>query len=118
MACEESCILAGALAWLALRIWLARRNIHIACLKTTARSKPSYMRTARVFHALTAALLVALCAAPARTAKAQAPMPTPVRQERGNLVLEGIPAPRIQEPRRAEKFATALPIFHCSIPRP
>src|ERR1700687_4360643 len=107
MACEESCILAGALAWLALRIWLARRNIHIACLKTTARSKPSYMRTARVFHALTAALLVALCAAPARTAKAQAPMPTPVRQERGNLVLEGIPAPDPALAARLERYLHA-----------
>jgi acetyl esterase/lipase len=65
------------------------------------------MRTARVFHALTAALLVALCAAPARTGKAQAPMPTPVRQERGNLVLEGIPAPDPALAARLERYLHA-----------
>jgi dipeptidyl aminopeptidase/acylaminoacyl peptidase len=50
------------------------------------------MRTARAFFATTVALLAALCTAPARAADFAARLPTPVHQERGNLILEGIPA--------------------------
>ena len=49
------------------------------------------MRTALVFPALTLALLAGLYGARARAADAPGRMATPVHQERGNLVLEGIP---------------------------
>jgi dipeptidyl aminopeptidase/acylaminoacyl peptidase len=65
------------------------------------------MRTARLFTALILAQLVALCAASGPTAQAQAQMPTPVHQERGNLVLEGIPAPDAALAERLERYLHA-----------
>jgi len=65
------------------------------------------MRTALVFPALTIAVLAALCCAPVRTAHAQARAPTPVRQERGNLVLDGIPAADPALAARLERYLHA-----------
>jgi dipeptidyl aminopeptidase/acylaminoacyl peptidase len=65
------------------------------------------MRTALVFPALTVAVLAALCGAPVRTAHAQARTPTPVRQERGNLVLDGIPAADAALAARLERYLHA-----------
>jgi dipeptidyl aminopeptidase/acylaminoacyl peptidase len=49
-------------------------------------------------------LLLTLSAAPDGTAQAQPQLPTPVHQERGNLVLEGIPAPDPQLAERVERY--------------
>src|SRR5580700_9461229 len=65
------------------------------------------MRTALRLPALAAALLVALCGAPARAADAPAHMPTPVHQERGNLVLEGIPEADPALDARVERYLHA-----------
>ena len=50
------------------------------------------MRITVLTQALPVILMLALCSAPVRTAEAQAGTPTPQRQERGNLILDGIPA--------------------------
>jgi dipeptidyl aminopeptidase/acylaminoacyl peptidase len=64
------------------------------------------MRTALVaVQALPVLLLVILCGAAPRTAEAQARMATPVHEERGNLVLEGIPA---LDPALAERLERYL----------
>ena len=65
------------------------------------------MRTTLVFPALAVAVLAALCGAPVRTAHAQARTPTPVRQERGNLVLDGIPAADAALAARLERYLHA-----------
>jgi acetyl esterase/lipase len=65
------------------------------------------MRTARLIPALLLAQLVILCVACGRTAHAQAQLPTPVHQERGNLVLEGIPAPDAALAERLERYLHA-----------
>src|SRR5450432_1105256 len=63
------------------------------------------MRTALVaVQALPVLLLLILCGAAPRTAAAQARMATPVHQERGNLVLEGIPAPDPALAERLERY--------------
>ena len=59
--------------------------------KITTRFHTAAMRTPLLLPAFAVAVLVTLCGARARAADAQARMPTPVHQERGNLVLEGIP---------------------------
>src|SRR5471032_2083973 len=64
------------------------------------------MRTALVaVQALPVLLLLILCGAAPRTAEAQVRTPTPVRQERGNLILEGIPA---ADPALAERLERYL----------
>jgi len=66
------------------------------------------MRTALVaVQALPVLLLLILCGAAPRTAAAQARMATPVHQERGNLVLEGIPAPDPALAERLERYLHA-----------
>jgi acetyl esterase/lipase len=66
------------------------------------------MRTALVVgQALPVLLLLILCCAAPLTAEAQARMPTPVHQERGNLVLEGIPAPDAPLAERLERYLHA-----------
>jgi dipeptidyl aminopeptidase/acylaminoacyl peptidase len=66
------------------------------------------MRTALVaVQALPVLLLVILCGAAPRTAEAQARMATPVHEERGNLVLEGIPAPDPALAERLERYLHA-----------
>ena len=65
------------------------------------------MRTAPVLPALTVAVLVAFCGACARTADAQPRPPAPVHQERGNLVLDGIPAPDPALSERLEHYLHA-----------
>ena len=75
--------------------------------KTTLRFHTSAMRTARLLPALIAAPLAVLGIAPARTSWAQASLPTPVHQERGNLVLEGIPAPDPALAERLERYLHA-----------
>jgi acetyl esterase/lipase len=66
------------------------------------------MRTALVIdQALALPLLLILCSIVPRTAEAQAPMPTPVHQERGNLVLEGIPASDAASDAQLERYLHA-----------
>jgi len=65
------------------------------------------MRIPLLIRALAAALLVALCGTPARGADAPARMPTPVHQERGNLVLEGIPEADPALDARLERYLHA-----------
>jgi dipeptidyl aminopeptidase/acylaminoacyl peptidase len=66
------------------------------------------MRTALVaVQALPVLLLLILCGAAPRTAAAQARIATPVHQERGNLVLEGIPAPDPALAERLERYLHA-----------
>jgi dipeptidyl aminopeptidase/acylaminoacyl peptidase len=66
------------------------------------------MRTALlIVQALALLLALALYSAVPRTAEAQAQMPTPVHQERGNLVLEGIPASDAALDARLERYLHA-----------
>jgi dipeptidyl aminopeptidase/acylaminoacyl peptidase len=63
------------------------------------------MRTAFVaVPALPVCLLLILCSAAPLTAEAQARPPTPLHQERGNLVLEGIPAADAPLAERLERY--------------
>jgi acetyl esterase/lipase len=59
------------------------------------------MRIALIHPALAASLVAAFCGAAARAADFAPHVPTPVHQERGNLILEGIPAP---DPALAERL--------------
>jgi acetyl esterase/lipase len=59
------------------------------------------MRIAFIHPALAAGLVAAFCGAGARAADFAPHVPTPVHQERGNLILEGIPAP---DPVLAERL--------------
>jgi acetyl esterase/lipase/WD40 repeat protein len=59
------------------------------------------MRTARIYSALAAGVALAFSAAAASAADFAPRVPTPVHQERGNLILEGIPAP---DPALAERL--------------
>ena len=65
------------------------------------------MRTTPAFAAPALALLAALCGTLARAADFPARVPTPVHQERGNLVLEGIPAPDPALTERLEHYLHA-----------
>jgi acetyl esterase/lipase len=65
------------------------------------------MRTVFLIRTLIVSLLVVLCAAPVRSAHAQARTSTPMRQERGNLVLDGIPAPDPLLAERLERYLHA-----------
>jgi dipeptidyl aminopeptidase/acylaminoacyl peptidase len=62
------------------------------------------MRIALLFPALPVALLGVVCAGLPRTAESQARMPTPLHQEQGNLILEGIPAPDPALAERLERY--------------
>ena len=62
------------------------------------------MRTARLIAAFPLLLILATQCAPTQNARAQGRTPTPVRQERGNLVLEGIPAPDAALAERLERY--------------
>jgi acetyl esterase/lipase len=63
------------------------------------------MRTVLAIPALTALLLAALGGV--RAAEPAARLPTPVHEERGNLVLEGIPAPDPALAERLERYLHA-----------
>jgi dipeptidyl aminopeptidase/acylaminoacyl peptidase len=65
------------------------------------------MRIAPVVQALSLLLLFIICSAAPLTAAAQARAPTPVHQERGNLVLEGIPALDAPLAARLERYLHA-----------
>jgi len=66
------------------------------------------MRTALVIvQALACVLLLVLCSIVPRAAEAQARVPTPLHQERGNLVLEGIPAPDAATAAHLERYLQA-----------
>lgn len=65
------------------------------------------MRITVLARALPVILLAALCGAPERAAQAQARAPSPVRQERGNLVLDGIPAADPALAERLERYLNA-----------
>jgi hypothetical protein len=65
------------------------------------------MRTTLPGIALWLALTAALGGAAVRSAQAQPRMVTPVHQERGNLVLEGIPAAEPALAERVERYLHA-----------
>src|SRR5580692_7701214 len=65
------------------------------------------MRIALIYSALAASALVAFCGAGARAADFAPHVPTPVHQERGNLILEGIPAPDAALAERLERYLHA-----------
>jgi dipeptidyl aminopeptidase/acylaminoacyl peptidase len=92
----------AAPARLALRNCPAGRNI-LAASSTVLHHL--LMRTALVaVRALSILLLLIFCSAAPRAAQAQARMATAVHQERGNLVLEGIPAPDVALAERLERY--------------
>jgi hypothetical protein len=64
------------------------------------------MRIALIHPAL-AASIVAFCGGAARAADFAPHVPTPVHQERGNLILEGIPAPDAALAERLERYLHA-----------
>jgi dipeptidyl aminopeptidase/acylaminoacyl peptidase len=65
------------------------------------------MRTALLIVQALAFVLLMLCSSVARTAEAQARTTTPVYQERGNLVLEGIPASDAALDARLQRYLHA-----------
>ena len=60
------------------------------------------LRAAEILRALP--LFASLAAAAVATAQAQPQMPTPVHQERGNLILEGVPSPDPALAERVERY--------------
>ena len=65
------------------------------------------MRIAFIYPALAASVLAVFCGAAARAADLAPRVPTPVHQERGNLILEGIPAPDPALAERLERYLHA-----------